>query len=67
VTDAVLASAARCVTRHPLRAYDAVQLGTALAAASVVPTLETFVAFDASLRRAASAEGFVVLPAKLAR
>lgn len=56
-TDAVLNRAAGLTGVHGLRAYDAVQLGSALALAAADPPSSTFVAFDRSLRRAAAAEG----------
>lgn len=61
----VLRLAVEAVARHGLRAYDAVQLGTALAARGAVPGLEAFGAFDRQLRRAAEAESFEVVPANL--
>lgn len=60
---AVLRSACEAVRRHGLRAYDAVQLATALVARASVPELTTFVTFDRGLRAAAAAEGFAVEPA----
>lgn len=45
--------------RHGLRAGDAIHLASALRVAEG-PT--TFIAFDAQLRDAAAAEGFIVLP-----
>ena len=61
-TPAVLEAAARFVGVHGLRAYDAVQLATAKAAAHAVPDCRTMAAFDVTLRRAAAAEGFALLP-----
>lgn len=62
-TDAVLDRAADLTGVHGLRAYDAVQLGSALALAAADPRSNAFVAFDRSLRRAAAAEGLVTLTA----
>lgn len=45
---------------HGLRAYDAVQLASAIQARAADPTITEFVTFDASLHRAAAAEGFRV-------
>lgn len=61
-TATVLESAARLVGVHGLRAYDAVQLASAKAAAHAVPDCRTVAAFDVSLRGAAAAEGFALLP-----
>ncbi|MGQ0776231.1 MAG: type II toxin-antitoxin system VapC family toxin [Pseudonocardiales bacterium] len=61
-TTAVLEAASRLVGVHSLRAYDAVQLATANAAAQVVPDCRTVAAFDATLRVAAVAEGFALIP-----
>ncbi|HUP68351.1 MAG TPA: type II toxin-antitoxin system VapC family toxin [Acidimicrobiales bacterium] len=47
---------------HGLRAYDAVQLSTALATRRADPECSTLSAFDGSLSAAASAEGFQVIP-----
>ena len=59
---AVLGVAARLAAVHGLRAYDAVQLSSALAARAASPELRTFACFDRSLRAAAAAEGFAALP-----
>ncbi|MDP9183358.1 MAG: type II toxin-antitoxin system VapC family toxin [Actinomycetota bacterium] len=56
----VLEAAARLVGVHGLRAYDGVQLATALVARIADPDCRTFVAFDDDLRAAAAAEGFTV-------
>lgn len=53
---AVLATAARMVARHPLRAYDAVQLASALAVSDALGEC-SFGCFDRALSTAASAEG----------
>ena len=56
-TAAVLDIAARLVASHGLRAYDAVQLGSALAARAAEPELSVFLAFDRALAEAAVTEG----------
>jgi uncharacterized protein len=61
----VLTGATDAVARHPLRAYDAVQLASALVAARVFDGLEGFVAFDRQLRAAAAAEGLSLVPPTL--
>lgn len=62
---ALLESAANAAAVHGLRAFDAVQLASALAARAAEPELASFAAFDRALRRAAATEGFAVLPADL--
>ncbi len=62
VADDMLDLAARSVARHPLRAFDAVQLASALAARSADPDLAMFACFDETLANAARAEGFTLLP-----
>jgi uncharacterized protein len=59
----VLNDAARLVAAHGLRAYDAIQLATANACRVVLPECNTFAAFDRSLRNAAAAEGWALMPA----
>jgi uncharacterized protein len=59
----VLHDAARLVAVHGLRAYDAVQLASANACRRVLPECNTFAAFDRSLRNAAAAEAWQLLPA----
>lgn len=54
----VLERATALVAAHALRAYDAVQLGCAVAARAVDPQIDTFLCFDVELRRAAVREGF---------
>ncbi len=61
VTDEILRTAARSLARQPLRAYDAVQLASALAARAADPSLTLFACFDETLARAARAEGFELL------
>lgn len=63
VTDAVLVDAARQAARHRLRAYDAVQLASAVAARIVDPSVDSIVVFDKLLRAAAIAEGFAIVGA----
>jgi predicted nucleic acid-binding protein len=59
VDEALVRDAGELSERHGLRASDAIHLASALRIAEG-PT--AFVAFDARLRGAAAAEGFVVLP-----
>jgi predicted nucleic acid-binding protein len=61
VTGDVLGRAAGLLERHPLRAYDSLQLASAVEArrAGVV---ERFACFDRSLSAAARAEGFTLVP-----
>lgn len=65
-TDAVLADAARLVAVHGLRAYDGVQLASAIAARRYVAECSTLAAFDVELRGGAAAEGLDLLPTRLA-
>jgi uncharacterized protein len=62
LTERVLIAAAREAARHSLRAYDAVQLASALAVRETDPRCSHFACFDADLRRAASRESFTLLP-----
>jgi predicted nucleic acid-binding protein len=55
---AVLADAAALVGTHGLRAYDAVQLASAVAARAADPEVDTVLCFDADLSEAAAREGF---------
>jgi uncharacterized protein len=61
----LLDQAARLCASHGLRAYDAVQLSSALAVRRVDESCTAFAAFDRSLRTAAAAEGFVLVPSEL--
>jgi predicted nucleic acid-binding protein len=61
-TGPVLITAAYETARHALRAYDAVQLASALAVREVDPRCDRFACFDAELRRAASRAGFLLVP-----
>ena len=56
----VLETAAKLVATRSLRAYDAVQLASGLAARAADPAVEVFACFDEGLRSAAAQEGFVV-------
>jgi predicted nucleic acid-binding protein len=60
-TPALLDTARQLVERHPLRAYDAVQLASALHARQTLPSSAAiiFLSADIQLRTAAHAEGFV--------
>lgn len=69
VTDAAIASAATLTGRHPLRAYDAVQLASALEVNGQIQALGlaaagmlsfTFISADNNLNNAATAEGVAV-------
>ena len=59
--EAVIDTAIRFVGLYGLRAYDAVQLASAVAARNDVPECTTFVCFDHALQRAAVALGFSLL------
>jgi hypothetical protein len=58
----LLESAARMTGVHGLRAHDAVQLASACAVQEADPECDRFAYFGASLRRAAAAEGFSIVP-----
>lgn len=62
LTEPVLVAAAHEAARHALRAYDAVQLASALAVRETDPRCSHFACFDADLRRAASRESFTLVP-----
>jgi predicted nucleic acid-binding protein len=62
IGEEVIRAAIDAVARHPLRAYDAVQLASALTLRSALDGLEGFVAFDIGLRAAAAAEGLTLVP-----
>jgi len=64
-TAGILDEAARLCAAHGLRAYDAVQLSSALAVRHADDSCTAFAAFDRSLRRAAAAEGFDLVPPSL--
>lgn len=59
----LLDAAARMTAVHGLRACDSVQLASACAARAVDARCGCFACFDATLRRAAGAEGFALVPA----
>ncbi len=61
VSPEILETAAHRLALHPLRAYDAVQLATALAAREADPELIQFACADVQLARAAAIEGFRVV------
>lgn len=60
VSPRILQRGVSLVARHPLRAYDAVQLATALAVIQADPSMR-FASFDAQLNAAAAAEGLQLL------
>ncbi|WP_349901711.1 type II toxin-antitoxin system VapC family toxin [Parafrigoribacterium humi] len=62
VSSILLEKAAALTSAHGLRAYDAVQLSTALAARVADPECSVFAAFDDQLREAAAKSGFELLP-----
>jgi predicted NBD/HSP70 family sugar kinase len=59
----VLDTAAGLVAVHGLRAYGGVQLATALAAREIDSDCHSFACFDRTLRAAAAAHGFALVPA----
>lgn len=61
VTDAVVEEAAALLDRHPLRAYDAVQLAGCLLLRPTLGEHPSFVCSDRQLLRAAEHEGLTVL------
>jgi predicted nucleic acid-binding protein len=65
VTPGLVDDAARFAGAHGLRAYDAVQLASACAAAAADPGCGTLAAFEGTLRTSAAIEGFSLLPALL--
>ncbi len=58
----VLELAAKVAGTRGLRAYDSVQLASALVARTADPSLARFFCFDSELRDAAAAEGFALEP-----
>jgi uncharacterized protein len=58
----VYEAAARIARVHGLRAYDSVQLASALLAAQADPEIRELATWDKQLREAASAEGFALIP-----
>ena len=67
VSHGILEQAASALARHPLRAYDALQLASAIAARDVDDGVTEFACFDGQLREAALAEGFDLLPSRTPR
>ena len=57
----VMEEAARLIDRHPLRAYDALQLAGCLVVREAMPEPVTFVCADARLCEAAANEGLTTL------
>lgn len=64
VTETVIEHAAELTGTHGLRAYDAVQLASALAIRAVDKRCSMLASFDHDLIRAAAAEGFEVQTAE---
>lgn len=62
VGDAVLDRAAQAAAIHGLKAYDAIQLATAIVARSADPDLTSMACFDQQLSTAARREGFTTIP-----
>jgi len=62
VTDGIVERAAELAATHGLRAYDAIQLASALAARAADARCATFASFNDDLTAAATAEGFGALP-----
>ena len=60
-TSAVMEEAARLIDRHPLRAYDALQLAGCLVVRQGMPGPVTFVCADGRLCEAAANEGLTTL------
>lgn len=67
VSHGILELAATSLARHALRAYDALQLASAMAARDVDDGVTEFACFDRQLREAAVAEGFDLLPSRMPR
>jgi len=63
----VLELAASSLLRHPLRAYDALHLASAIVSREVDDGVTEFACLDRQLRAAAHAEGFALLPANVDR
>lgn len=61
VTEAVVEEAAALLDRHPLKAYDAMQLAGCLSLRSRLPERPSFVCSDRQLLRAAQAEGLTAV------
>ncbi len=58
MSELIAVDAARQAARHGLRAYDSVQLASAIAARVADPGIADVAVFDVNLRRAMLAEGF---------
>ena len=65
VAGVLLDAAAQLAASSALRAYDSVQLATAMAARNADEHIDTFACFDRDLRRAAATHGFTLLPATM--
>jgi hypothetical protein len=61
-SSSALESAVSLVVEHDLRAYDAIQLASALAVRDVDPACDAFACADRALRAAARSHGFALLP-----
>jgi predicted nucleic acid-binding protein len=60
--EAIIETACGLIDRHPLRAYDAVQLAGCLILKATIPAEQpTFVCADVQLLEAAEAEGLAIL------
>jgi predicted nucleic acid-binding protein len=62
LSESILVAAAQESARGGLRAYDAVQLASALAIRDLDPLCSHFACFDVDLRRAAGRAGLTLLP-----
>ncbi len=60
--ESILDRAAHAAAVHGLRAYDAIQLATAIVARAADPDLTAFACFDERLGDAARREGFTTIP-----
>ena len=66
LVDEIVSTAARLVAIHAIRAYDAVQLATAIVVRTIAVDAIGFVTFDRNLHSAAASEGFTSLPHEIA-
>lgn len=62
ISAVLLDQAARFTAVHQLRGFDATQLASAVSARAADPECNGFAAYDLSLRTAAAAEGFRLIP-----
>lgn len=62
VDESLVRAAGELAARHGLNAADAIHLASAVIVAGGPVGTTAFITFDARLREAAAAEGFVVLP-----